>query len=132
MPAGYWAAVWTILWQATLANAAIATVAYWVNVALNGSSFFIPFEALFMFAFIGVMGLAASSIILFATSFVSSEIARWAALAIWAAVYFGYSRSNNPEMHEIHMALGSASGFIYPLVASGIWWRALGLHRAIP
>ena len=131
MPAGYWAAAWSILWQATLANAAIATIAYWVNVAVNGSSFFIPFEALFMFACFGVLGLAASSIILFATNFVSPEIARWAALAVWAAVYFGYSRSNGLDMQEIHMALGSASGFIYPLVASGIWWRALGLHRAM-
>ena len=131
MPPGYWTAAWTILWQATLANAAIATIAYWANVALNGSSFFIPFEALFMFAFIGLMGLVASSIILFATGFVSSGIARWAALAGWAAVYYGYSRSNAPDMQELHMALGSASALIYPLVASGIWWRALGLTRAM-
>ena len=131
MPIGYWTAVWTILWQATLANAAIATIAYWANVALNGNSFFIPFEALLMFAFFGVMGLAASSIILFAANFVSPEIARWAALAIWAAIYFGFSRSNGQEMRELHKALGSASALIYPLVAIAIWWRALGLHRAM-
>ena len=128
IPAGYVGHAWTALWQSTLANAAICTFAYWFNVSLNDSSFFMPFEGLFMFAFIGVMSLIAASIVLFLVALIVPAFAGWAALAIWTAVYFGFARSNDADMQELHKALGFASGMIYPLVAAVFWWRSVGVR----
>ena len=130
MPAGYWAAAWTTLWQSTLTNAAIATLAYWFTVSLNDSSFFMPFETLFMFAFIGAMAMIAATVASAGVGIFSHEIASWVAFLVWAAIYFGCSRSTDMEMQEIHKALGSASGLIYPLIAAVMWWRSLGLSRS--
>ena len=126
MPPGYGGLVWTALWQTTLANAAISTLAYWVNVQVNGSSFIMPFETLFMFAFIGVMSVVAASIVLFVGGLIVPEIAGWAAFIVWIAVYFGFARSSQAEMQELHKALGSASGLVYSLVAAALWWRSVG------
>ena len=128
IPSGYGGQIWAVLWQSTLANSVIATLAYWLRIPLNGSSFFMPFEAMFMFAFIGVMSLIASSLMLFGFGFLSQNLSRWAALAAWTAVYFGYSRSSHNEMQELHRALSGASGFVYPLIAAALWWRSVGVR----
>ena len=126
MPPGYAHLAWTVLWQSTLANAVIATLAYWLRVPLNGNSFFMPFAALMQFAFIGVFALIVVSIVAFVSGFISPQVALWASLAVWAAIYFAFSGSNHPEMYELRKALGTATAFAYSAVAVVIWWRLLG------
>ena len=72
--------------------------------------------------------LIASSLMLFGFGFLSQNLSRWAALAAWTAVYFGYSRSSHNEMQELHRALSGASGFVYPLIAAALWWRSVGVR----
>lgn len=126
IPEGYFGAAWTVLWQSTVANAAIATVAYGTTVSFSLTTLFMPVSAAFLFAWMGVFALVASGIVYFGISFFSTEFARWSSLLVFVAVYYAFSKSNHPEFQEIRKALGGATAFVYPAIASVIWWRSLG------
>lgn len=126
MPTGYFGLAWTVLWQSTLVNAAIATLFYWLRVPLNGSSFFIPFEATFILGYIGLFALVVSGVVLFVFGFISPLAASWASITGWIAIYFAFVHSNGQDFREVNKALGAAGAVVYPLVAGGIWWRLLG------
>ena len=126
MAPGYAHLAWTVLWQSSLANAVIATLAYWLRVPFSLHSLFLPFAALMQFAFIGVFALVVASIVAFVSGYILPQVALWASLAVWAAIYFAFSGSNGPDMYELRKALGIATAFAYPAVAVVIWWRLLG------